>query len=77
MTTTSLHARGTGAPGTGSGATALPDGHRHRRHWLGDALRAVRVFGSAAAEVVLLGRIDDPPGRAGGGVPPRRDADQP
>jgi hypothetical protein len=65
MTTTSF----TSAQGDAAhGATALssmtsgrPD---HSRHLLGDAMRAVRVFGAVVAEVVLLGRIDDRPGPA-------------
>jgi hypothetical protein len=38
------------------GATVLgtrPDDHP--RHWLGNALRAIRVYAVTAAEVVLLG----------------------
>lgn len=52
------------------GATALSttdDGRLgHPRHRLGDALRAARVFGRVAAEVVLLGRIEERPPRGPG-----------
>jgi hypothetical protein len=48
------------------GATALgPDparaaGHTHQtRHWMGDALRAVKVFAVSAFSVVILGEYDD------------------
>jgi hypothetical protein len=37
------------------GATVLGSGPEHPRHRLGNALRAVRVFAVAAAEVVLIG----------------------
>ncbi|MGW3494691.1 hypothetical protein [Streptomyces sp. NPDC001020] len=42
-----------GRPGPPSGATAL--GQAHRRHRLGDVLRAVRVFAGAAFDVLLFG----------------------
>lgn len=37
------------------GGTALGTGSEHRRHRLGDALRAVRVYVTTAVEVVILG----------------------
>ncbi|MEU6096627.1 hypothetical protein [Streptomyces sp. NPDC047079] len=46
--------------GPPSGATAL-DG-KHRRHRLGDALRAVKVFVGAAVDVVLLGEYGEEAG---------------
>ncbi|WP_221348214.1 hypothetical protein [Streptomyces beigongshangae] len=42
-----------------SGVTAPRDGRRHR---LGDALRAVRVFTGATLGVVLLGECDEEAG---------------
>lgn len=42
------------------GATAL--GGKHRRHLLGDALRAVKVFVGAAIDVVLLGEYGEEAG---------------
>lgn len=65
MTTASFSsATGGGAHGV-RGATALSsvadDTIRHSRHRLGDALRALRVFGTVAAEVVLLGKVEDRP----------------
>ncbi|MEU0738227.1 hypothetical protein [Streptomyces sp. NPDC006134] len=44
------------APGRVPGATAAADGRRHR---LGDALRAVRVFAGAAFDVVILGECGE------------------
>jgi len=44
-----------------SGATAL-DGSGHRRHFLGDALRAVKAFAGAAFGVVLLGEYSEEAG---------------
>ncbi|MFF1451871.1 hypothetical protein ACFVYF_27575 [Streptomyces sp. NPDC058274] len=44
-----------------SGASAL-DGSGHRRHRLGDALRAVKVFAGAAIGVVLLGEYGEDAG---------------
>lgn len=44
----------------GRGATALGS-TAHRRHVVGDALRAVRVFGATAFSVVVLGRYDAQP----------------
>ncbi|MFP8906505.1 hypothetical protein [Streptomyces atacamensis] len=49
--------------GRTSGATALAaldarsgdGGHRHRRHLLGDAVRAISVFAAAAFDVAVLG----------------------
>ncbi|MFP8962096.1 hypothetical protein ACLIYP_16285 [Streptomyces nanhaiensis] len=49
--------------GRASGATALAaldarsgdGGHRHRRHLLGDAVRAISVFAAAAFDVAVLG----------------------
>ncbi|MGK5447741.1 hypothetical protein [Streptomyces radiopugnans] len=46
--------------GRASGATALDarsgdGGHRHRRHLLGDAVRAISVFAAAAFDVAVLG----------------------
>ncbi|WP_308314737.1 hypothetical protein [Streptomyces sp. CNQ085] len=44
-----------------SGATALAaldargGGHRHRRHLLGDTVRAISVFAGAAFDVAVLG----------------------
>lgn len=46
--------------GRALGATALGAGARSR-HVLGDALRAVRVFGGTAFSVVVLGRYDAQP----------------
>ncbi|MFJ3825953.1 hypothetical protein [Streptomyces nodosus] len=43
--------------GPPAGATAV-DG-RHRRHLLGDALRAAKVFAGAALDVVLLGEYSE------------------
>lgn len=42
------------------GATALAS-TAHRRHVVGDALRAVRVFGATAFSVVVLGRYEARP----------------
>lgn len=42
------------------GATALGS-TAHHRHVVGDALRAVRVFGATAFSVVVLGRYDAEP----------------
>jgi hypothetical protein len=49
--------------GQTTGATALAalearsgdGGHRHRRHLLGDAVRAISVFATAAFDVAVLG----------------------
>ncbi|OQR59002.1 hypothetical protein B6E66_37805 [Streptomyces maremycinicus] len=52
----------TPAPGRPSGATSLsdtPDLHRHR---LGDALRAVKVFATAAFDVIILGEYGEEAG---------------
>ncbi|WP_374492185.1 hypothetical protein [Streptomyces sp. ICN903] len=51
------------AGGRSTGATALAaldarsgdGGHRHRRHLLGDAVRAISVFAGAAFDVAVLG----------------------
>jgi hypothetical protein len=42
------------------GATALDAGHH--RHWIGDALRAIKVFVGAAFEVVVLGEYAEEAG---------------
>ncbi|MPY53161.1 hypothetical protein [Streptomyces acidicola] len=42
------------------GATAVDDAHH--RHWLGDALRAIKVFAGAAFEVAVLGEYTDEAG---------------
>src|SRR5690606_30522167 len=50
--------------GTAPGATALgpaADQPPHPRHLLGNALRAIRVFGGAAFNVVILGDTGEPP----------------
>lgn len=50
--------------GTAQGATALgpaADEPPHPRHLLGNALRAIRVFGGAAFNVVILGDTGEPP----------------
>ncbi|KPI09977.1 hypothetical protein OK074_9108 [Actinobacteria bacterium OK074] len=44
-----------------SGATALDD-TPHRRHRLGDALRAIKVFAGAAVGVALLGEYGEEAG---------------
>jgi hypothetical protein len=50
MTSTTL------SPGPAAhGGTALGARPEHPRHFIGSALRAVRVFASTAVEVVLLG----------------------
>ncbi|MBQ0986622.1 hypothetical protein KBZ10_19325 [Streptomyces sp. F63] len=59
-------------PSPGAVASGAEPGHR--RHVLGDALHAIRVFAGAALSVVVLGDTgdrddDDEPGRR-----PRRDA---
>jgi hypothetical protein len=46
--------------GPPTGATAL-DGN-HRRHRLGDTLRAVKVFAGAVIDVVLLGEYGEEAG---------------
>lgn len=46
--------------GPPSGATALVPGHH--RHWTGDALRAIKVFASAAFEVIVLGEYAEEAG---------------
>ncbi|MGV9244315.1 hypothetical protein [Streptomyces sp. NPDC003710] len=46
--------------GPPSGATALVE--QHRRHVVGDALRAVKVFLGAAIDVVLLGEYGEEAG---------------
>jgi hypothetical protein len=53
-----------------AGATALGSRHEHRRHLVGNALRATRVFAEAAFSVVVLGRPD--PGPDPAGPPPHR-----
>jgi hypothetical protein len=49
--------------GPGHGATALSsvadDQLHHPPHRLGNMLRAARVFGTVAAEVLLLGKVDE------------------
>jgi len=44
-------------PGPPSGATAIDNSHHSHR--LGDALRAVKVFASAAIGVILLGEYGE------------------
>ncbi|MEU6366361.1 hypothetical protein ABZ876_11505 [Streptomyces sp. NPDC046931] len=46
--------------GPPSGATALDE--QHRRHVVGDALRAVKVFLGAAIDVVVLGEYGEEAG---------------
>ncbi|GGZ76565.1 hypothetical protein [Streptomyces bluensis] len=59
--------------GPPSGATAVDDGHHHR-HWLGDAVRAIKVFVGAAFEVAVLGEYTDEAGvRRRGGTARFRD----
>lgn len=48
--------------GPPSGATAIDDEHHHHRHWLGDAMRAIKVFVRAAFEVAVLGEYTDEAG---------------
>ncbi|MER6009920.1 hypothetical protein [Streptomyces bluensis] len=58
--------------GPPSGATAVDDGHH--RHWLGDAVRAIKVFVGAAFEVAVLGEYTDEAGvRRRGGTARVRD----
>lgn len=56
------------------GATALGS-TAHRRHVVGDALRAVRVFGTTAFSVVVLGRYDAQPTTLPVPHPRQRDRD--
>ncbi|GAA3821829.1 hypothetical protein ACFS5L_20040 [Streptomyces phyllanthi] len=42
------------------GATALDVDHH--RHWMGDAMRAIKVFAGAAFEVVVLGEYAEEAG---------------
>ncbi|NGO15415.1 hypothetical protein G5C60_49530 [Streptomyces sp. HC44] len=53
-------ASGPARHGAPPGATALDD--RHHRHLVGDALRAVKVFASAAFDVILLGEYGEEAG---------------
>jgi len=53
-------ASGPARHGPPPGATALDD--RHHRHLLGDALRAVKVFASAAFDVIVLGEYGEEAG---------------
>ncbi|MFI6282168.1 hypothetical protein [Streptomyces sp. NPDC050988] len=47
------------SPGAPPGATALHGSHRHR---LGDTLRAIKVFATAAMGVILLGEYEEEAG---------------
>ncbi|MEU6218357.1 hypothetical protein ABZ845_12685 [Streptomyces sp. NPDC047022] len=47
--------------GPPTGATAL-DGSSHRRHRLGDSLRALKVFAGAVLDVVVLGEYGEEAG---------------
>ncbi|MFE9769815.1 hypothetical protein ACFYPC_35725 [Streptomyces sp. NPDC005808] len=49
-----------GPPAHPGGATAASG--THRRHRIGDALRAVKVFAGAALSVVLLGEYGEEAG---------------
>ncbi|WP_198545887.1 hypothetical protein [Actinacidiphila yeochonensis] len=42
------------------GGTAIGTGAEHSRHRIGDAVRAVRVYVSAAVEVAVLGSESRP-----------------
>ncbi len=53
-------ASGPARHGPPAGATAIDD--RHHRHLLGDALRAVKVFASAAFDVLVLGEYGEEAG---------------
>ncbi|WP_443076450.1 hypothetical protein [Streptomyces sp. TRM 70361] len=65
MNTAPIPPQASGGPagGRARGATALGElearggdgGHRHHRHLLGDAMRAISVFASAAFDVAVLG----------------------
>ncbi|MEE1761853.1 MULTISPECIES: hypothetical protein [unclassified Streptomyces] len=57
---TFIPASASGRPGPPPGATGLDD--HHPRHRLGDALRAVKVFASAAFGVVILGEYAEEAG---------------
>lgn len=48
-----------GRHGPPPGATALDADHHH---WIGDALRAIKVFTGAAFEVVVLGEYAEEAG---------------
>src|SRR5690242_13458764 len=52
MSAATIHPASAGPPG----ATAV-DGHHH--HFLGDALRAIKVFAGAAFSVVILGEYGE------------------
>lgn len=47
------------SPARPAGATAYQGNHHH---WLGDALRAVKVFAEAAISVVVLGEYGEEAG---------------
>jgi hypothetical protein len=57
-----------------TGATALGTA-AHSRHVVGNALRAVRVFGGTAFSVVVLGRCDPEPATLPVPHPRRQDRD--
>ncbi len=57
---TFIPASASGRPGPPPGATGLDD--HHNRHRLADALRAVKVFASAAFGVVILGEYAEEAG---------------
>ncbi|WKX71033.1 hypothetical protein [Streptomyces sp. XD-27] len=53
------------SPTPAHGATAFrSDAEAHPRHFLGNAIRAVKVFASTAVSVVLLGEYGDEVRRA-------------
>ncbi|MER5225729.1 hypothetical protein [Streptomyces flaveus] len=53
-------ASGPARHGPPPGATAFDN--RHHRHLLGDAVRAVKVFASAAIDVIVLGEYGEEAG---------------
>lgn len=57
---TFIPASASGRPGSPPGATGLDD--HHNRHRLADALRAVKVFASAAFGVIVLGEYAEEAG---------------
>jgi hypothetical protein len=57
---TFIPASASGRPGPPPGATGLDD--HHHRHRLADALRAVKVFASAAFGVIVLGEYAEEAG---------------
>ncbi|WP_202917859.1 hypothetical protein [Streptomyces taklimakanensis] len=78
MNSASIPSQKTGGPA--SGATALGEldarggdgGHRHHRHLLGDAVRAISVFAGAVFDVAVRGdheqaRDEHEPHQGGGG----------